>query len=145
MRRSVILFLSLAGVAAAIVALIVLSGALIDQDGSTTIEALPSEDAARIGVQVAPTDGDGLINRDQALAVAAKRWGEREPAIGEPFLQRMTDPDTARSDDPIIDRPVWVVRYAGLSVMSPGGRELHFSYVVIDAKAAYEIHTDWAP
>lgn len=143
MRRRVSSFLFLAGVG--IVALIVLRGAVLDQPGTKAIEALPSEDAARIGVQVKPTDEDGLIDRDQALAVAAKRWGEREPAVGEAFLQRMTDPDTARSDDPIIDRPVWVVRYAGLSVMSPGGRELHFAYVVIDATAAYEIHTDWAP
>lgn len=104
---------------------------------------LPAEDAARIGVTVKPIAETGMITRSQAITSAAARWTV-EPTLGEPFLQVLTDPDTARSEEPVIDRAVWVVRYAGLSVISPGDKELHYAYVVIDARTGKELYTKWS-
>ena len=96
-----------------------------------------------MGATVKPIAETGMITRSQAITSEATRWTV-EPTLGEPFLQLLTDPDTARSDEPVIDRAVWVVRYAGLSVISPGDKELHYAYVVIDARTGKELYTKWS-
>lgn len=141
MRTKVTFPISALSIVAILAALLAIRG--LSGSGAAGVLILPSEDAVRIGVEVKPVAEAGLITRDQALASASARW-EEEPARGEAFLQLMTDPETVRAEEPVVDRAVWVVRYSGLTVTSPGDRELHYAYVVIDARTGIEIHTKWA-
>ena len=132
---------------------VILAGVLLrmapnDTGASQVDSPLPAEDAARIDVEVNAIDaasiGSGLISRADALAAASRQLNV-VPALPDAYLQLMTDPSSSRGPDPITDRPMWVVRYSGLSVTSPGGRELHYAYVIIDARTGVEHHTSWSP
>ena len=82
------------------------------------IAVLPAEDAARMGATVKPIAETGMITRSQAITSAATRWTV-EPTLGEPFLQLLTDPDTARSDEPVTDRAVWAQAFRSRRVSFP--------------------------
>ncbi len=133
-------------VGAAAIALVRVSGNA--PVGSDDHRVLPPEDVARIGVHVAQLsatdDLSGLIGRTEALEKAAARWGD-QGGIADPFLMAMTDPGTSRDSEPVTDRPVWIVRYSDISIISPGGRELHYAYVVIDGLSGVELYTTWSP
>ncbi len=147
MRRVLVAILPIAAVAIVVAAVLVHTapGGI-----RTSVEAgpLPPEDAVRLAVQVKPIGAiglaTGLISRADALA-AASNVMDGGLALPDAYLQLMTDPSASRGDDPITDRPMWVVRYSGLSVISPGGKELQYAYVVIDARTGVEHHTSWSP
>lgn len=141
-RASVPIISILTG-AALLAVILVLRMAPAGTGATDVVAALPAEDVARLGVEVKPVDATGLISRDEALAAAAKQF-DPSAAAPEAYLQLMTDPTTARGDA-IVDRPMWVVRYSGLTVMSPGDVELHYAYVLIDARTGVEHHTTWSP
>lgn len=72
---------------------------------------------ARSGVTVRPLTTDIAVTRYTALAVAetvqedAFKAGNRDAT-----LVSASDPMTMRGDEPIADRPVWIVRYTGLAI-----------------------------
>lgn len=86
-------------------------------------------------VDVTPIDEanvePAVIDAERALQVAQANWGRE--GTPEPFLVVMTDQSSIGSVDPIEGRPVWVVRYSDFTDMSPGGVELHWGYVIVDA------------
>jgi hypothetical protein len=111
-------------------------------------DLLPAADAARLLITVEPVPAtDGLITLAEALAASAKQW-EVEPSGPDAFLQLVTDPDAYVDGEPLKSRPVWIVRYSGLSLSRPipatlGGTyptsKYHFAYEFIDARTGEEL------
>ena len=69
------------------------------------------------------------------------------------FLETISVPATSRSDTPIADRGVWILRLAGMSQEQPGpitadgvaapSHFLHVAYVFIDAKSGELLFAEW--
>lgn len=119
--------------------------ALTGQGASPSAATLSSADLSRLQATFEPlSDTSGLISLEDALAAGAKTWGV-EPSKPDGFLGLVSDPASVGTDQPMEHRPVWILRYSGLSMTSPGGVELHFAYVFIDARTGEEIFTRMSP
>lgn len=106
---------------------------------------LSSADLSRLQATFEPlSDASGLISLEDALAAGVKSWGV-EPSGPDGFLGLVSDPSSVGTDQPMEHRPVWILRYSGLSMTSPGGVGLHFAYVYIDARTGEEIFTRMSP
>lgn len=94
-------------------------------------------------LKVAPAPTSGYISRATAMEVAARESVWLGEGRVDAYLVFLTDPDTLRSDEPIRDRAVWLVRYSGLTigVAGPPGPDgaagpsfiLKYAYVYVDA------------
>lgn len=107
---------------------------------------LSAAEADRLGIQVAAV-GNGIefaVSAAQARRIAGAAW-VTEPGTVDTFLQSVTEPGSERTVYPMLDRTVWIVRYSGLSITSPGGRAMHTAYTFIDAQSGEEMGTRWLP
>jgi hypothetical protein len=125
---------------------------------ASTTSGISSDEAVRAGFVLAPEDPQGYVPADAAVRVAAQIYDFGEGTRIEPFLYRLTAAGhTGDVDDPVIDRPVWIVRFSGPSVRSfqeipapPPGQEpigppgeLTLLYVVIDARSGADLFARW--
>ena len=84
------------------------------------------------------------VSASEAMSVA-EREHEFIPASAkvEAFLVQATEPDTARAANPIVDRPVWIIRYSEFAMDGPAPlredgspaetKPYELAYVYIDA------------
>jgi hypothetical protein len=110
--------------------------------GSRAPEPTPvslPEDAVSAGlsaVQLSPDEADVAISRDEAVEIANAQVPSSTAGEVTTYLARLTDPSTH-----ISDRPVWLIRYSGLSLPVfgpplPEGADpgtMSIAYVYIDA------------
>lgn len=124
--------------------------------GPSSEPRLPASDADRLSdVRVGDPPGAVAIDRDQALRIARDLYDpERAGATSvDAYLETISVPATYRGDDPIRDRPVWIVRLGGLAQVQGGpmtedgtparGRVLTVAYVFIDAKTGEFLYTEF--
>lgn len=133
----------------AVAAVIVVGLALAFRTGLGPKQAsatFDESDLERMAVSVEAIELDGLISREEILATARQVYDPPDPEVQvDAFAYRMTDPRTLRSDRPLVDHAVWIVRYSGLTVQSPGGVELHYAYEVFDALSGEYLGGHWSP
>lgn len=113
--------------------------------GGVGVAVLPDADAAELGIQVqAMSSWASAIPESRALATANAQWVE-PPGKVDAFLQLVTDPNSLRADSPILNRPVWIVRYSGISIVSPAGRTIRTAYAFVDAITGEDLGTRGVP
>lgn len=105
-------------------------------------------------MELVGADPAGAIPADDAIAAARKEYGFDIETSAAAFLQRVTNSAGVRGlGGGLKDRPVWIVRFSGLSEYMPGpmtesgvpapGHTLHYAYVFLDAKTGSFLLTDW--
>jgi hypothetical protein len=137
------------GTATIVFALLVIGGALAFRAGTTGSPrdaTFDQDDVSRSGLVVKPVDLGGLMTEAEILALARTQYDPPDPsAQTNAFAFIVSDPRTARSANPIMDRPVWIVRYSGLTATSPSGVELHYAYELYDARTGEYLGGHWSP
>ncbi len=105
-------------------------------------------DALPAGAVATPFTGEGAISEERALATVDAEYGQRyQGGEVDAFLVTLTDPGAL-----VEERPVWLVRYSGLSISSSGpmtadgtpaeGGLVRFAFVVLDAFTAEWLYTE---
>lgn len=122
----------------------------VDSASSTAV-SMPA-DVAAAGFNATPIAAEGVISVEEAIATASREYGQRygEGSI-DAYLVNLTDPGTLRSDTPIRDRLVWLIRYGDLSIPYTGpmtadgtpaeGGTITHAYLVIDAVTGDWLYT----
>lgn len=100
----------------------------------------------RLGIEIEPADPAEAITEQEAIDAAEGHYSYgQDPTVDrDAFLGRVTDPRTEDTDEPIFDRPIWIIRYSGIEQEHGGpmqangtpsaGRTFHVAYVFIDAE-----------
>lgn len=101
-------------------------------------------DIREAGLEATTLSTDDAIPLNQAIAIASSEYGTRyEGASINAYLVELSVSDTAQGQPAIHDRPVWLIRYSGLSIPVSGpvspepdpGEEITVThaYVVLNA------------
>ncbi|HZD21847.1 MAG TPA: hypothetical protein VE569_00350 [Acidimicrobiia bacterium] len=119
--------------------------------GSSIVRSIPP-DVAAAGLRATPVTVEGTISAEAALGIHSRET--RESYAGgsvDAFLVSLTDVSTLRSDRPVRDRVVWLIRYADLSIPYSGpltadgtpaeGGTITHAYVVVDAFTGELLYT----
>jgi hypothetical protein len=141
MRTSRLSHVSILGVL--VVALSILAFAVILRSQELASSGLAPEEALRLGISIKSYDGPAL-DRARILELARAQYDPPYANVQvQPFLHRVTDPGRSRSDRPMTDQPIWIVRYSGLEVHSPSDRLLHTRYLFFDATSGEYVGSTW--
>jgi hypothetical protein len=113
--------------------IVIAVAALVSRVG-TAEAVLSRSEQDELGIVVSPVTRDVSISEQRALELAAQDWAPPDPKVEfAAFLFSVTSSDRDRSGSPMKDRPVWIVRYTGLDVHSPGGLAISRAYSYFDA------------
>lgn len=111
---------------------------------TTAVAKLSEAETAELGITVQPHTGTAVVDRDRALQRAREDWNPPDPDVRlDPFLFVVTAADRERSSDPIHNRAVWIVRYTGFSMTSPGGVPISRAYSYFDANTGEYLGTSF--
>jgi hypothetical protein len=123
--------------------LIILGALLVRFSGAGgAVVSLSDMELSELGITVQPYDVGTGIDRTEALELARKDWSPNDAGVRlDPFLFRVSAPARDRSADQMQDRPVWIVRYTGLNVHSPGGVPMSRAYSYFDAESGEYLGT----
>jgi hypothetical protein len=115
----------------------------------------PVPELANTGIVTSPISPEGEITRDRALDVIRTQYGAMfDGGRLEASLVAVTDPSTLESDDPIRDRPVWLLKYSGLNLPASApmradgtpaeAHALQVAYVYVDAMTGEWLFTRYS-
>lgn len=129
------------------------------QEPGGDVQGLSSDDAARVGFDLAEEDQGEHISSDRAVEAALASYDFGPGTDIDPFLYRATiDGHGTDTRDPVVDRAIWIVRMRGPNVQSP--REIPFPtgegatspslapllttlYVIVDADSGKVLFGRW--
>lgn len=139
--------------AVAVAAALALSATLRPETISAGAPTL-TDDTALSSMGLAPADPEEAIPAEQAIEAAAAQYQLADlKAEVDTFLYSVTDPASVGTADPMVERPVWIVRITGISLPAPAplsadGEDtkpinVTRGYIFVDAKSGEWIGTLW--
>ena len=95
---------------------------------------LSDAELTELAITVRPYEGAAPVDHNRALELAREDWDPPDTSVTlDAFLVRATSPSRSQSAEPMNDRAVWIIRYNGLRMVSPGGAQITRAYSYFDA------------